>query len=56
MCLSCGRSRHSWKNKERGQGRSSGGRLTLPKLEDGQLSMVKVLGSDLEVGKRLVGD
>lgn len=30
--------------------------MTLPKLENGQLSMVKVLGSDLEVGKRLVGD
>ena len=39
-----------------GQGRSSGGCLTLPKLENGQVSMVKVLGSDLEVGKRLVGD
>lgn len=46
VCLSCGRSRHSWKNKERGKGGVAGGTLDLPQAiwRMGSSTMVKLLG------------
>lgn len=58
VCLSCGRSRHSWKNKERGKGGVAGEPWIFPKLsgEWVALPQSKRLGGDLEAGKSLVGE